>query len=128
VPLDARAKTEIRRRGFMQGQGTVPDDFDEIARGEIERLFSGGPQKGAIVVDAKDAASPGSISARAACRFPIRLAGCSDRRRILRSSTNRNPPWVRPMTEEGTAGGKAQASGGDYDTRVAGQRLCNDNW
>jgi len=42
VPLDAPAKTEIRRLGFMQGQGTVPDDFDEIARDEIERLFSGG--------------------------------------------------------------------------------------
>jgi len=42
VPLDAPTKTEIRRLGFMQGQGTVPDDFDEIARDEIERLFSGG--------------------------------------------------------------------------------------
>jgi prevent-host-death family protein len=41
VPLDAPAGTEMRRLGFMEGQGTVPDDFDEIARAEIEQLFSG---------------------------------------------------------------------------------------
>jgi prevent-host-death family protein len=42
VPLDAPASTEMRRLGFMEGQGTVPDDFDEIAREEIEQLFAGG--------------------------------------------------------------------------------------
>jgi len=42
VPLDAPASTEVRRLGFMAGQGTVPDDFDEIARDEIEQLFAGG--------------------------------------------------------------------------------------
>jgi len=42
VPLDAPASTEMRRLGFMEGQGTVPDDFDEIARDEIEQLFAGG--------------------------------------------------------------------------------------
>jgi prevent-host-death family protein len=42
VPLDAPASTEIRRLGFMEGQGTVPDDFDDIAREEIEQLFAGG--------------------------------------------------------------------------------------
>jgi prevent-host-death family protein len=42
VPLDAPARTEIRRPGFMKGQGTVPDDFDAIARDEIEQLFAGG--------------------------------------------------------------------------------------
>jgi prevent-host-death family protein len=42
VPLDAPASAEMRRLGFMEGQGTVPDDFDEIAREEIEQLFSGG--------------------------------------------------------------------------------------
>ena len=41
VPLDVPAGTEMRRLGFMEGQGTVPDDFDEIARAEIEQLFSG---------------------------------------------------------------------------------------
>jgi hypothetical protein len=42
VPLDAPASAEMRRLGFMEGQGTVPGDFDEIAREEIEQLFSGG--------------------------------------------------------------------------------------
>ncbi|HVC62262.1 MAG TPA: type II toxin-antitoxin system prevent-host-death family antitoxin [Acetobacteraceae bacterium] len=42
VPLDAPVRTVMRRLGFMEGQGTVPDDFDEIARDEIERLFAGG--------------------------------------------------------------------------------------
>ena len=41
VPLDAPASTEVRRLGFMAGQGTVPDDFDEIARDEIAQLFAG---------------------------------------------------------------------------------------
>jgi prevent-host-death family protein len=42
VPLDAPADGGMRRLGFMQGQGTVPDDFDAIARDEIEQLFAGG--------------------------------------------------------------------------------------
>jgi prevent-host-death family protein len=42
VPLDAPASTDMRGLGFMQGQGAVPDDFDEIAREEIEQLFAGG--------------------------------------------------------------------------------------
>ncbi len=42
VPLDAPASAQIRRLGFMAGQGTVPDDFDDIARDEIEQLFAGG--------------------------------------------------------------------------------------
>lgn len=42
VPLDAPAGTGIRRLGFMRGQGTVPDDFDAIARDEIEQLFADG--------------------------------------------------------------------------------------
>jgi prevent-host-death family protein len=41
VPLDAPASAEVRRLGFMTGQGTVPDDFDEIARDEIAQLFNG---------------------------------------------------------------------------------------
>src|SRR5208337_2273975 len=39
VPLDAPASAEMRRLGFMEGQGTVSDDFDEIAR----RAPAGGP-------------------------------------------------------------------------------------
>ncbi|MGA3402027.1 MAG: type II toxin-antitoxin system prevent-host-death family antitoxin [Acetobacteraceae bacterium] len=42
VPLDAPAKREIRRLGFMAGQGAVPDDFDAIARDAIPQLFAGG--------------------------------------------------------------------------------------
>ncbi|HEY1930857.1 MAG TPA: type II toxin-antitoxin system prevent-host-death family antitoxin [Acetobacteraceae bacterium] len=42
VPLDAPAGAGVRRLGFMEGQGTVPDDFDAIAREEIEQLFAGG--------------------------------------------------------------------------------------
>jgi prevent-host-death family protein len=42
VPLDAPTNTEMRRLGFMAGQGTVPDDFDDIAREEIEQIFTGG--------------------------------------------------------------------------------------
>jgi prevent-host-death family protein len=42
APLDAPASSEMRRLGFMEGQGSVPDDFDEIAREEIAQLFAGG--------------------------------------------------------------------------------------
>ena len=40
VPLDAR-ETAGRRMGFMAGQGRVPDDFDAMGRGDVERLFGG---------------------------------------------------------------------------------------
>lgn len=33
----------IKRRGFMAGQITVPDDFDRMGEAEIEQLF-GAPQ------------------------------------------------------------------------------------
>jgi prevent-host-death family protein len=39
VPIDAPAAP--RRLGFMQGQFTVPDDFDTMDQEEIERLFYG---------------------------------------------------------------------------------------
>ena len=38
VPTDA----QIRRLGFMAGQISVPDDFDQMGREEIERMFGGG--------------------------------------------------------------------------------------
>jgi len=40
VPLDAPTGTERRRLGFLQGQGSVPDDFDAIGRDEITQLFT----------------------------------------------------------------------------------------
>jgi len=42
VPLDAPAPAEIRRLGFLKGRFSVPEDFDQMGRGEIEQLFGGG--------------------------------------------------------------------------------------
>jgi prevent-host-death family protein len=41
VALDAPTGKQIRRVGFLRGQISVPDDFNEIGRAEIERLFGG---------------------------------------------------------------------------------------
>jgi len=41
TPLSAPTGGQVRRLGFMAGQISVPDDFDEMGRGEIERLFQG---------------------------------------------------------------------------------------
>ena len=41
TPLSAPTGGEVRRLGFMAGQISVPDDFDEMGRGEIERVFQG---------------------------------------------------------------------------------------
>ena len=41
VRLDAPSAEQIRRLGFMEGQITVPDDFDSMGTKEIERLFGG---------------------------------------------------------------------------------------
>jgi prevent-host-death family protein len=41
VPLDTIDATPLKRVGFMVGQMTVPDDFDEMGRDEIEAMFSG---------------------------------------------------------------------------------------
>lgn len=40
VPIDAPSK--VRRIGSMEGQFTIPDDFDKILQGEVESLFGGG--------------------------------------------------------------------------------------
>lgn len=40
--LDAPTGTDVRRIGFMAGELDVPDDFDEMGRKEIERLFTSG--------------------------------------------------------------------------------------
>lgn len=37
--LDAPTARERRRLGFMAGEIAVPDDFDRMGAGEIERLF-----------------------------------------------------------------------------------------
>jgi prevent-host-death family protein len=42
IALGAPVGKEVKRLGFMAGQITVPDDFDEMGRDEIERIFSGG--------------------------------------------------------------------------------------
>jgi prevent-host-death family protein len=39
--LDAPTGKQVRRMGFMAGQVSVPDDFDQMHRKEIERLFNG---------------------------------------------------------------------------------------
>ncbi len=39
--LEAEPKKEMKRIGFMKGEFTVPDDFDEMGREEIEKMFYG---------------------------------------------------------------------------------------
>jgi len=39
APLGAPTSGRTRRLGAMQGQFTVPDDFDSFGSAEIERLF-----------------------------------------------------------------------------------------
>ena len=38
VPIGA----QVRRLGFMAGQISVPDDFDQMGKEEIERILGGG--------------------------------------------------------------------------------------
>lgn len=40
--LDAPEASRMRRFGFMAGEIEVPDDFDRMGGGEIERLFGDG--------------------------------------------------------------------------------------
>jgi prevent-host-death family protein len=39
--LDAPAGAQVRRIGFMAGQISVPDDFDQMGRDVIEQIFGG---------------------------------------------------------------------------------------
>ena len=39
--LGAPTGSQARRLGFMAGQISVPDDFDQMGREEIERIFAG---------------------------------------------------------------------------------------
>lgn len=41
IPLAAPTGAKVRRVGFMVGQISVPDDFDEMGRGDIEQIFQG---------------------------------------------------------------------------------------
>lgn len=41
VPLEPIEVKPLSRTGFMVGQMTVPDDFDEMGRAEIEAMFNG---------------------------------------------------------------------------------------
>jgi prevent-host-death family protein len=40
--LDSPTGKQVRRLGFLQGKFSVPDDFNEMGRAEIERLFGVG--------------------------------------------------------------------------------------
>ncbi len=42
VPLDAPGPSQIKRFGFMAGQISVPDDFDQMAETEIVKMFEEG--------------------------------------------------------------------------------------
>jgi prevent-host-death family protein len=41
VPLDAREQPAARRIGFLDGEFTVPDDFDTMFADEILAMFEG---------------------------------------------------------------------------------------
>ncbi len=43
MAIDAEAPKPVKRRGFLAGQITVPEDFDEMMRDEIIALFEGEP-------------------------------------------------------------------------------------
>lgn len=40
--LSAPTGAQVKRLGFLQGQVSVPDDFDRMGQEEIERMFGGG--------------------------------------------------------------------------------------
>ena len=42
IPLNAPGPSEIKRFGFMAGQISVPDDFDQMAEAEIVKMFEEG--------------------------------------------------------------------------------------
>jgi antitoxin (DNA-binding transcriptional repressor) of toxin-antitoxin stability system len=39
TPLDTPVGKQVRRLGFLAGQFSIPDDFDEIGTTESERMF-----------------------------------------------------------------------------------------
>ena len=42
IPLDTPWPSQIKRFGFMAGQISVPDDFDQMAEVEIVKMFEEG--------------------------------------------------------------------------------------
>jgi prevent-host-death family protein len=42
IPLTAPGPSQIKRFGFMAGQISVPDDFDQMAEAEIVKMFEEG--------------------------------------------------------------------------------------
>jgi len=40
--LDSPAAGQVRRLGFLAGEVSIPDDFDQMFRDEIERTFGSG--------------------------------------------------------------------------------------
>ncbi len=42
IALTAPTGAQMRRLGFMAGQISVPDDFDQMGKKEIEAIFGGG--------------------------------------------------------------------------------------
>ena len=40
--IGAPTGAQIRRLGFMEGEISVPDDFDQMGKVEIEEIFGGG--------------------------------------------------------------------------------------
>lgn len=42
MAITAPNPKQVRRLGFLMGQMTIPDDFDRMGRGKIEKLFESG--------------------------------------------------------------------------------------
>jgi prevent-host-death family protein len=43
LPLSAEDRKGVEKLGFMEGEISVPDDFDSLGAPEIMRLFKGKP-------------------------------------------------------------------------------------
>ena len=41
VPLDPPEEKKVKRIGFLEGQGNIPDDFDRMFEDEIAEMFYG---------------------------------------------------------------------------------------
>lgn len=41
TPLDTPVGKQVRRLGFLAGQFSVPDDFNEMGGAEVEHMFGG---------------------------------------------------------------------------------------
>ena len=41
IPLNAPVTSEVKRFGFMAGEISVPEDFDQMAEAEIVKMFEG---------------------------------------------------------------------------------------